>query len=86
MLPIEFTTPRIDEQGRRYVIHEPSGVKYFLRDEKPKGNAPAVTVYSRNAEGGRNYSKPKAKPARRAVQQTEGDGFARATFIEGSAP
>ena len=85
MLPEDFTTPRLDEQGRRFVIHEPTGVKYFIREiDHPKGN---VTAYSRSANT--EYRKPpqkaKAKQQRRQLQSV-GDGFARATFIEGSEP
>ena len=85
-LPIEFSTPRIDEQGRTFVVHQPTGVKYFVRErDHPSGH---VTQYSRSASVVEYRGpKQKRKAARKAARkEPEGDRFARATFIEGSAP
>ena len=87
MLPMEFSTPRVDEQGRTYVIHEPTGVRYFVREKAhPVGK---VTTYSRNPDAGA-VSRPATarKPPRRYVGASAAPepSYARATFIEGSEP
>lgn len=80
-LPAEFSTPRVDEQGRTYVIHQPTGVRYLVRErDHPKGHVTSYTRQSSVVEYHKPKShKPKSKPR-------EADHFARATFIEGSQP
>jgi hypothetical protein len=75
-LPTTFSGVKTDEQGRRYVIHEPSGVIYFVRDDHPVWGRNAkhgpVTTYSRSAE---KRAAKKAKKAQRKLERLTGDTF-----------
>jgi len=82
MLPIEFSTPRLDEHGRRYVVHSVTGTRYYVREQNERGGH--VVTYARSPD-----AKPQPRPPRRQQapqQRPRVAEFARATFIEGSAP
>jgi hypothetical protein len=126
MLPIEFSTPRLDEHGRRYVVHSVTGTRYYVREQNERGGH--VVTYARNPD-----AKPQQRPPRRqrsapthqecplvqrriacnacgypasesryasveefqkrtgqaapkSIHRSREAEFARATFIEGSAP
>jgi hypothetical protein len=79
-----FSGVKLDETGRRYVVHKPSGTIYYVREEsergKPNPYAPsAATIYSRHPNAAPAVKARKPKPA--IVPR-----YARATFIEGSEP
>ncbi len=71
MLPIEFSTPRLDEHGRRYVVHSVTGTRYYVREQNERGGH--VVTYARSPD-----AKPQQRPRVAEV--------ARAPFSEGSAP
>jgi hypothetical protein len=86
-LPSSYGPVQTDEQGRRYVVHKPTGIIYYIREEYTaaarRAKAGPVIKFSRHP----NASKP-AKPAakHRPPHYHTAPEFARATFIEGSAP
>jgi hypothetical protein len=73
-LPVTFSEVKTDEQGRRYVVHKPSGVVYYVRDDHPvwgrKNNKSGpVTVYSRSERAAQKKAKKAAKKNERIMQR-----------------
>jgi hypothetical protein len=84
MLPPQFSTPRVDAQGRRFVIHEPSGVRYYVRESDSRGGH--VTTYSRSPDARPQQQQRPPRRQQAPQQRPRVADLARATFIEGSEP